>query len=282
MDLDARRAWNAERGLERQVVSPWMDVTGDDLDGSQARSWARLLNDGVAAEIEGDPSFLAFATLPVNDGAAAAEELARCVQELGFVGATLPTQVGGRNLSEGGLQPLFEAAESLDVPLFLHPFRILGASRLQQDFMTNICGNPFEITVAAMDLFFSGVIDRYPALAILLSHCGGTLPLVAGRAAHGSRNNPKVRRSVDAPGQILDAFYYDTVQHDAQALAYSIARVGAKRVALGSDVPFPMAVDDPCGHVRHSLELGGLAASYAQVSRGTAEGLVRVGENELH
>lgn len=283
-NVDGREAWNLERGITHQVLSPWMDVAGDDLKGDQATAWASLLNDGVASDIAGRPMFLAFATLPVSDGEAAARELRRCADELGFVGGALPTQVGGLNLSEAGLEPLFEAAEAMELPLFLHPFRVLGAPRLQKDFMTNICGNPFETTVASLDLFFSGVFDRYPRLKILLSHCGGTLPMVAGRASHGSRNNPTVRKKAESADEILQSFYYDTLLHDAKALAFGISRVGPSRVALGTDVPFPMSVEDPAGHLRAALQPGD-EISFKRITEGTARELLGDGlapASELH
>ena len=128
-DLDGRRAWNRAAGITRQVLSPWMDVAGDDLTGDAARVWTALYNDHVAAEIDDDDMFLAFATLPIADGVAAASELERAVTQLGFVGGALPTQAAGINLSDAGLEELFEAAQSLGVPLFLHPYRVLGADR---------------------------------------------------------------------------------------------------------------------------------------------------------
>lgn len=273
LDMEARRAWNAERGIEVQVVSPWMDVAGDDLEGESASQWARLCNDGVADELGSDPHFRSFAVLPVRDPVASAEELRRCVMELSFVGAALPTQIAGQNLSERGLDPLFEAAVDLDVPLFLHPFRVLGAERLGRDFMNNICGNPFETTVAAMSLFFAGVPERYPGLKILLSHCGGALPFIAGRAAHASRNSPQVGRRMEAPEEMLGAFFYDTIVHDPDALAFALQKIGPARCALGSDVPFPMWVDRPVEHVLEALELAGLGNEAEAVLRTTPEAL---------
>lgn len=284
VSVDGREAWNLERGITHQVLSPWMDVAGDDLKGDQAAGWASLLNDGVASEIAGRSMFLAFATLPISDGEASARELRRCADELGFVGGALPTQVGGMNLSEAGLEPLFEVAEGMELPLFLHPFRVLGATRLQKDFMTNICGNPFETTVAALDLFFGGVFDRFPRLKVLLSHCGGTLPMVAGRAAHGSRSNPAVRKKVGSPDEILQSFYYDSLLHDVRALTYGISRVAADRVALGTDVPFPMSVDDPVAHILAALGPNQQSA-FQRIAEGTARELLGnrlASSDELH
>lgn len=275
-DLDQRRTWNGQRGIVSQVLSPWMDVTGDDLPPDSARAWARLLNDAVAEDIAGDASFRAFATLPVADGAAAAEELRRCVEEAGFVGAALPTQVMGSNLDGAGLDAVFEAADALDVPVFLHPFRVLAAERMRDNYLANACGNPFETTLAAMCLFFAGLFDRHPRLRVLLAHCGGTLPLIAGRAAHASQWVRVATRVVEAPDDILRCYFYDTLLHDPAALGFAIVRVGPERVALGTDVPFPMRIDDPGAHLHAALAVAGLPEDgFRQISERTPARLLR-------
>jgi aminocarboxymuconate-semialdehyde decarboxylase len=270
IDLDGRRGWNAERGLTLQVLSPWMDLIGDELTGSAGPEWSRAMNDALAQDIAGDDSFTAFAALP-SDGAAAAGELARCIEEHGFAGGALPTQIGDRDLDEAGLDALFEAAEALGVPLFLHPFRVMGGGRMQRHFLDNVCGNPFETTMAAVTLFFSGLFDRHPDLRVLLSHCGGALPLTAGRVSHAAANGaPGVPVKMQSPDEILERYFYDTLLHDPAALAYSIARVGADRVALGTDVPFPMRTDRPGDHLREALAIAQLPpGSFDQVTRET-------------
>ena len=114
-DLEGRLRWNDERGIEVQVLAPWMDITGDDLEGSSARTWCRAMNDGIAQDIEGNPRFRALAALPVANGEMAAQELRRCVEQLGFSGGAIPTQVNSKDLDEAGLEPLWEAAEALRV-----------------------------------------------------------------------------------------------------------------------------------------------------------------------
>ena len=252
LDLVGRRASIEGRGITLQVLSPWLDVAGDDLDPARAVGWTAAMNDATAADIAGDDAFAAFAALPVTDGAAAARELRRAVTELGFRGGAIPTQVGGTNLDDPGLDPLFATAEELGVPLFVHPHRVLGAERLRHDFLTNVCGNPFETTVAALSLFSAGVMDRHPGLVVLLAHCGGALPLLAGRAVQASRAGVAERRPVADPDEILHAFLYDTVVHDPAVLAFAIERLGADRVLLGTDDPFPMWVEDPGDLVRRA------------------------------
>jgi len=173
-DLAGRLRWIDDRDIDVQVLSPWLDAAGDDLAAGDAATWCRALNDGCAQDIEANPRFRALAALPVVDGELAARELARSVQQLGFSGGAIPTQVGGRDLDAAGLEPLWEVAESLDVLLFIHPYRVMGGERMKAHFLGNVCGNPFETTLAAMRLDFGGVFVRWPGLRVLLAHGGGT------------------------------------------------------------------------------------------------------------
>ena len=277
IDLADRHRWMADREIRLQMLSPWMDITGDDLPGRDAEQWCRALNDGTADDLRNDGSFQALAALPVVDGRRAGEELARCMEEKGFKGGALPTQINGTDLDKAGLGHLWETAESLGAILFIHPFRVMGADRMKSHFLGNVCGNPFETTLAALRLYFGGIVARWPRLKILLAHGGGALPYLAGRAVHASQNAPGFDRAVDHPDTILGAFYYDTLLHDPRALAHLISTVGADRVAAGTDYPFPMSLDDPIAHIRKAVRLGegeGEDDSLLEkVFKGTAESL---------
>ncbi len=274
-DLGARERWIDDRGIEVQVLSPWMDVAGDDLTVSAAQEWCRALNDGCAEDILGNPRFKALATLPVVDGEAASHELARAVEQLGFSGGAVPTQVGGKDLDAAGLEPLWEVAEALDAVLFIHPYRVMGGDRMKVHFLGNVCGNPFETTLAAVRLYFAGVFDRWPRLKVLLAHGGGALPYLAGRAVHASRYGPGFRRAVDHPDDILSCFYYDTLLHDPRSLAFMMTSVGPERIAAGTDAPFPMSLDTPVSYVEETCRQAGLRADACRrILRGTAEELL--------
>ena len=274
-ELPARTRWMDERGIDVQVLSPWLDVAGDDLGGGDARDWCRAMNDATAREIDDRSRFRALAALPVSDGVLAAAELRRCVEQLGFAGAAIPTQVGGRDLDAAGLEPVWEAAEALGALLFIHPHRVMGGDRVKVHFLGNVCGNPFETTLAALRLYFGGVFTRWPELRILLAHGGGTLPYLAGRAVHASRNAPGFDRAVDHPDSILQCFYYDTLLHDARALTLMIESVGPDRTAAGTDAPFPMSLDRPVGYIEQACRQAGLGvASTRRILRGTAEELL--------
>ncbi len=274
-DLDSRRGWIADRRIDFQVLSPWMDIAGDDLGVRAAEAWCRALNDACATDIAGDARFGALAALPVVDGESAARELDRCVRELGFAGGAIPTQVGGTDLDAAGLDPLWEAAEALGVPLFVHPYRVMGADRMRVHFLGNVCGNPFETTLAALRLYFAGTCTRWPRLRILLAHGGGTLPYLAGRAVHASHHAPGFERAVEHPDDILQSFYYDTLLHDPRAVAHLMRTVGPGRIAAGTDAPFPMSLDSPIAHVEQAARTAGLGREACRrMLRGTAAELL--------
>ncbi|NIP93674.1 MAG: amidohydrolase [Akkermansiaceae bacterium] len=252
-DLDTRSSWTEVNDIELQVLSPWMDLIGDDLPRQDAVAWCRLLNDTTASDIDPLAGFRAFAALPVGDGPAAAAELARTVETMAFVGGAIPSQVAGTDLDEANLDPLFEAAVSLDIPLFIHPFRVMAPQRLQRYFLNNVCGVPFDTTVAALQLFFSGAMDRWPGLKLVLAHCGGALPFIAGRARQASRVSPAIDRAVETPGEILGRFYYDTMLHDPQALGFAASKVGVGRMVVGTDAPFPMQIEPVVDHLHRAF-----------------------------
>lgn len=274
-DLAGRLRWIDDRDIELQIVSPWMDVAGDDLKTAEAETWCRALNDGCAEDIDGNPRFGALAALPVVDGYAAARELVRCVKRLGFSGGAIPTQIGGKDLDAAGLDPLWEAAESLRVMLFVHPYRVMGGDRMGVHFLGNVCGNPFETTLAALRLYFAGVFTRWPGLKILLAHGGGTLPYLAGRAVHASHHAPGFDRGVDHPDSILQRFYYDTLLHDPRSLAFMMDSVGPARIAAGTDAPFPMSLDNPVGYIGRACLSAGLDRdARRRILSGTAQELL--------
>src|SRR5690606_33762046 len=121
---------------------PWTDLQGDDLEPGAALRWVRLMNDAASHEVGGSDGFRLLAMLPGN-GEEAAAELERCMGLPGFVGGALPTQFAGTDLDVAGLDDLFAGAVALDVPLLLHPGRVMAADRMSEYFLNNICGYPF-------------------------------------------------------------------------------------------------------------------------------------------
>ena len=110
--------------------------------------------------------------------------------------------------------------------------------------------------IAAAHLIFGGVLDRLPKLQVILPHAGGTLPLVWGRLQRGQKVRPEANKAAKKPVRAyLRRFTYDTISHDAGALRYLIATVGADRVMLGTDFCFDMGYERPRDIVTRQLGL---------------------------
>ena len=147
---------------------------------------ARFQNDQLSEMVKRYPDrFAAMATLPLNVPNEALKELNRAVTKLGLRGVEIGSHVGKRELGDEGLWPIYGALEKLNAPIFIHPHHVAGMDRLQEYYLSNLIGNPLDTTIAAAQLIFSGVLERYPNLRIILAHGGGQFPYILGRLVHG-------------------------------------------------------------------------------------------------
>lgn len=250
-DLVERKAHLREIGADGAVISVWIDFHRYRMDPRRGQELAAMLNDTLAEWLRAEPRLRAMATLPLQDGEAAARELARAKADLAMPGAMIMTHVGDANLDDPGLEPLWTAAESLRTPLFLHPTDVAGKDRLGCYFLENLLGNPFETTIAAATLIMSGVLDRHPDLEIVLAHGGGYLSLATGRLSHGFSHNPAVDFPAESPPEAyLRRFYYDTILYRPEAVAHLANLVGRDRLLFGTDYPFTMEMEDPLRTLR--------------------------------
>jgi aminocarboxymuconate-semialdehyde decarboxylase len=253
LDLDGRLRWMDERGIDIQVVSPWIDFSAYTLDPDDGAWLARCLNELMAEVVSARPDrFRAMATVPLQDPTLAAEELAHAASDFQMRGVQIATSVRDKQLDDAALSPFWNAAAELDAFVLIHPSGSMGADRLSRYFLTNIVGNPAEETAAAAHLIFGGVLDRHPRLNVCLTHGGGFLPYQIGRQDRGfaSKAELTARHLTRPPSEFLRRFWYDTIVHSTAALRFLVDRVGTDRVLLGSDYPFPMGDPDPAATVR--------------------------------
>jgi aminocarboxymuconate-semialdehyde decarboxylase len=213
---------------------------------------AGAVNDGLAQMRRAHPDrFLPLASLPLQDGERAARELERACRELRLCGAALCTHVNGIDLDLAGLDPVFSAAQRLDVPLFLHPQNAGDVTRLQDYHLWNLVGFMMETATAAARLLMSGTFERFPKLKVVLAHGGGFLPYQLGRLDHGYEVRPELRaRLPKSPTAYLANIFCDSLVHNDGALRFLIDRIGAEHVVLGSDHPFDMGSETPVDAAR--------------------------------
>jgi aminocarboxymuconate-semialdehyde decarboxylase len=141
------------------------------------------------------------------------------------------------------------------------PRQAAGADRLSSYYLGNLIGNPLDTTIAAACLVFSGVLERHPSLKICLAHGGGFVPYQAGRFVHGWHVRAEPKRKLEKPPtDSLKRFYFDTIVHSKEVLAFLVGNAGTDRVLLGSDYPFDMGMPEGVSQVR------GLSISAAEQS----------------
>lgn len=210
---------------------------------------AQMVNDELISFIQKAPQkFRMMATVPMNDVRAATEELERIVKKgLGLVRfVQIGTNIEGKMLDHPSFDVFFATAERLGITVLLHPYYIGNKPGLENYYLTNLVGNPLDTTTVAVNLMFSGFMDKYPKLNICLAHGGGYLPYQIGRLQHGYqvRNEPKTK-GASSPEETIKRFYFDTITFEEKALSYLISLVGSEKVILGSDFPFDMG-DEYC------------------------------------
>lgn len=216
-------------------------------DGATGARLSAAWNDGASAAHVAHPDrFVGCAMVPLQDRPRALAELDRAAKLPGIRGVYMGTNVGGRELSDPEFFPVFERAAALGLPVLLHPLRVIGAERLAPYYLNNFLGNPFDTAIAAAHLVFGGVLDRLPKLTVCLPHAGGALPYLHGRLRHGQGVRPETKGAAKKSFSVyLRRFTYDIISHDAPALRYLVATVGADRVMLGTDFCFDMGLERP-------------------------------------
>jgi aminocarboxymuconate-semialdehyde decarboxylase len=257
IDSKARRAWQAGTGITKQVVSPWMDIQTGELAPPAARDWSRRVNDAMCESVaEFGADCTALATVDITDGEHAAADLEQAWKQPEFVGLMLSTNpLGGRQLHDRELDPLWALAEQERIPVMLHPPTCGPSGSLSTlGRMGNVHGRLVDNTIAITELILHGLLDRHPELRIILVHGGGFLPYQAGRLDGGYRTKEAFVAPLERakPSDYLDAFYYDTVGLSGAAVAFLAGLAGPERVLLGSDFPFALGDPQPVRTVREA------------------------------
>jgi len=215
---------------------------------ADAHDLSQLLNDHFAEVVRAMPDrFIALGTVPMQDAALATRELERCVKQLGFPGVQIGTNVNGVDLDNAAFADFFAAAEELGAAIFVHPWDVLGRKEIPRFWMPWLVGMPAETSRAICALAFGGVLDRHPTLRFCFAHGGGSFPYTLGRIEHGfeARQDLCATHSKTPPRDHIKRLFFDSIVHDDEALRYLVRTVGADRIAMGSDYPFPLGEIPP-------------------------------------
>lgn len=207
---------------------------------------AAFLNDHIAEIVTEFPSrFMGLGTVPLQDTNLTIKELERC-REIGLAGVQIGTNINQLNLGEPQFFEFFKACDELGMAVFVHPWEMAGEADMEKYWLPWLVGMPAEVSRAICSLIFSGVFEKLSNLRICFAHGGGAFPATLGRIEHGFNVRPDLYLdNVHGPRKYLDRMYFDSLVHDAPTLNFLLDLVGAERVMLGSDYPFPLGEGSP-------------------------------------
>jgi aminocarboxymuconate-semialdehyde decarboxylase len=253
-----RRAWLDAHGIDSQIIATWPDIFGYGLLIDACIAWHRMLNDTLSDWCSDNKDRFAWlASVPLTDAEAAASELER-VAAMHAVGVIIPANVENQNIGELPLEAFWRKAEALHLPVLIHPVLVGPAPRAARFGLAQVAQYTFDTTLGVGSLLMSGVLDRFPRLALVLSHGGGAYPYLAGRfdIMH-ARMDRAAQGDVAArtPSAYASQMIYDSIVHAPKALRFLIDVVGLDNVVLGTDYSFPPADMEPLA----SLSAAGLS-----------------------
>ena len=218
----------------------------EQLDHSVGAGLARKANDRLFEVIERFPGrFMGYAALAPNDRAGAADELERCVGELGFKAWNTHSNYGDSYLDDKRYWPIMERCEKLKVPIYVH--QTVPSIPQIRGYGFALAGAPFgfglETALCAMRLIYSGVFDAFPTLTIILGHLGEGLPFILKRIdwAYVRPFDPKARPSLSKkPSEYVKSNFFVTTSGNyfEPALRCTREALGLDRILLGTDYPY--------------------------------------------
>ncbi|MFM0028392.1 amidohydrolase family protein [Paraburkholderia madseniana] len=254
LDIQDRRIQEMDNnGVDLMILSLNAPTVQAIPDTQAAYDLSRRANDFLAEQVAKRPDrFKGFAALPMQSPELAAQELERCVKELGFVGAL----VNGFSQIEGGngvlyydlpqYRPFWAKVQALDVPFYLHPRNPLASHAPIYDGHPWLLGPTWafgqETAVHALRLMGSGLFDEYPHLKIILGHMGEGLPYSMWRI--DNRNAwVETEPSYPAKKRIADYFHENfwlttSGNFRTQTLIDAMLEIGSDRILFSADWPF--------------------------------------------
>lgn len=243
-DPEARIADIDSYGIDVQVVSlttPSVEL----IPAAEGVLWAKKVND-ILAELcrSYRGRYYAYATLPYQDVKESVKEMERASKELGAKGVTMFSNLKGEPIYAPRFMPIYEAAENLGLPLFIHPAPPITTQALKSvDMPLPLYGFILDTTMAVTGLIFKGVLDRFPKLKIIHAHLGGVFPYLVGRIDDCFRTYAKdfhFSLEKDPTDYYKENVYVDAISFHLPAMRCALEYLGTDHVMIGTDYAHPI------------------------------------------
>jgi len=259
-----------EMSIDLQAISPSPILLFYWEEPAVAALFSRKQNEAIQEVVKKHPDrFVGFGSVPlqsVSDAIAIAQE----AKAMGLKGLEIGNAVGDKPLDDPMFEPFFDAAQELDMLLFVHPLEGgLDADDPLSPVLGNVLQFTFRTTMMVERMILKGMFEKYPNLRLCLSHGGGLLAFNIWRFDHSYGLRPELKKQLPRkPSEYLKKMYFDTIVHSAAALQYLVKVAGADRVVIGTDYPMAMGDFEPVAKVKEldlstperELILGGNAA----------------------
>lgn len=255
-DVGARRIGDMDAtGIHKQVISltaPGLQV----FDAATAAALAPGYNDELAEAVARHPDrFVALAAIAPHAPEAAAKELERAVAKLGFRGAIINSHTHGEYLDDQKFWPIFEAAEALDVPVYIHPQTpppAMIGPLLEAGLDGAIYGFAVETGMHLLRIILSGVFDRFPKLKVVVGHLGEGIPYWLFRVDFfyrgivSTKRYARIRELELKPSDYMRRNVFITTSGMAwePVILYARSVIGADRVLYAMDYPYQYVPDE--------------------------------------
>lgn len=224
----------------------------------KAADLAKLGNDEMAELVLKYPDrfVAAVAGLPMNNMDAALREVDRAITELKFRGVQVFSHINDKPLDSPEFMPLYEKMSQYNLPIWIHPRSGVTSvdyrSETESKYLNaNTFGWPFETSVAMARLVYSGILEKYPNLKVIVHHAGAMIPFLEQRIISFQDTDEMLRRGntklglTKAPIEYFKMFYADTaIYGNTPALMCAHAFFGADHLLFGSDMPFDCEYGD--------------------------------------
>ena len=243
--------------IDTQVISPIPIMFSYWAESRDCLEISQFLNNYIAEVCSKNPKkFIGLGTVPMQSSKYAVKELMRCKNELNLPGIEIGSNINDENLNEQKFHDFFAACEELSMSLFIHPWQMMGMSKMKKYWLPWLVGMPAETSRAICSLIFGGIFSKFPKLKVAFAHGGGNFFYNLGRIEQGFLQRPDlcaIDNSIN-PKEFKDKFYIDSLVHSKNSLEFLINNAGVNSIAMGSDYPFPLGENTP-GSIIEKIKL---------------------------
>ena len=249
--------------LAHQVISPMPELLSYWMAATDAQPLLRYLNEQIAGMVaESTGALIGMGAVPLQDIDLAIAELRHAVDDLGFAGVEIGSNVNGTPIGHPCFDAFFEACEALDAAVFVHALKPTGMDRLVgPPPLQQVLAYPTDVGLAAASVITGNLLARRPRLRIAFSHGGGSLAMLLPRLQKGWDVFPALKEQVVlSPTEQARRLFFDTLVFDGPTLQHLARTFGVTQLMLGTDYPFNFHERTPVAEVESAFPDPAVAA----------------------